>query len=238
MALLALPFPRRFCTEAFLITHQLLAIAVVYCLWRYTELASLTRAFLIVSIVVYGAGFVARQVQLLYRNYCFQKGWSRCAVRLSAPDLFVVEIQVVLARPLKVRCGQYVLLWVPKLGVWSSFQRQPVPIAWWVEDERGRATHLSFLVKPQSTSMFKLATLANPALQDSQHVVVIDGPYGKAIDTNEYGTLLLFASGLGIGGVMSFMNEAIIQRPKWLSLVRQIELIWQIDHPRKLPPDC
>lgn len=228
MAILALPFPRRLAHETFLIIHQVLAIAVVYCLWRYTQLGTLNRTFLIVSIALYGLTTLARLVRLIYRNYSLKTGWSRCGVQLRAQDMSAVEVQVTLARPMHVRSGQYVFLWIPGLCVRSIFQRHPFAIAWWNENEHGQATHLSLIVKPQSGLTCKLVTVASSL---SRYLTTVEGPYGNSIRTSEYGTILLFATGMGVAGVMSLIKEVMVEKRRWQSAVRKVKLVWQVDDP-------
>ncbi|KAJ9654739.1 hypothetical protein H2198_006257 [Neophaeococcomyces mojaviensis] len=61
-------------------------------------------------------------------------------------------------------------------------------------------------------------------------LAAIDGPYGEPIDTTAYGTIMLFASDIGIAGVMAVVKEAMDKRRQWKSNTQRLLLIWQVDN--------
>ncbi|KAK5319827.1 hypothetical protein LTR70_004872 [Exophiala xenobiotica] len=178
MALLALP--RRYLYETFLVTHQALAVVLVFALWRYTGLGPHPKIFLMIS----------------------------------------------LARPIRVACGQYVLLWAPGVSVSGIFQRHPFSIAWWHSDEEGKAVTLSLVVQPQHGLTSYFSRLANST---RKLLVTVEGPYGQPINTAVYGTVVLFASNMGIAGIMGVVKDVVTQRRQWSSSVQRIILAWQVD---------
>lgn len=85
-------------------------------------------------------------------------------------------------------------------------------------------THLSFLARSPSTPIFKLTTLPSHRLQGSQHIVLVEELHSKTVDTDEYGIPSRFTSGLGLGGVMSCVNEAVIHRATRSSSIHNIDV--------------
>ena len=59
--------------------------------------------------------------------------------------------------------------------------------------------------------------------------MAVDGPYGIHRDTSRYGTLLLFASDIGIAAQTSLIKETLHQRALGMTSNRHIVLIWQIE---------
>ncbi|KAK5093229.1 hypothetical protein LTR24_004490 [Lithohypha guttulata] len=224
MALLALP--RRYLYETFLVTHQALAVVLVFALWRYTGLGPHPKIFLMVGVASYVLTSTYRFGLLVYRNFSFSRGWSRCSIFPCTRDLSVVELQISLARPIRVACGQYVLLWAPGVSVSGIFQRHPFSIAWWHSDEEGKAVTLSLVVQPQHGLTSYFSRLANST---RKLLVTVEGPYGQPINTAVYGTVVLFASNMGIAGIMGVVKDVVTQRRQWSSSVQRIILAWQVD---------
>lgn len=228
MSLSALPFPRYFAYETFLWVHKGLTVLVMFSLWRYDRLDDTAKLVLLISLATYGLISTCRLVRLLYRNYSFGKGWSRCRIYARTSDLSAVELRITPARPLHARCGQYVLVWLP-VSLTATFQLHPFSIAWWHSGTGtdGKASELSLLVKPQHGLTARLSMLAN---SKRELLAAIDGPYGEPIDTTAYGTIMLFASDIGIAGVMAVVKEAMDKRRQWKSNTQRLLLIWQVDN--------
>ena len=227
MALSALPFPRYFAYETFLWTHRALAVLMMCSLWRYDGLSGGMKLFLLVGLSAYVLTSCCRLARLIYHNYSFRGGWSRCSVFARTRDLSAVEVRINLARPVHVRSGQYVFLWLPGVSLSAFVQFHPFSIAWWHNDVDGKTRELSLLVKPQHGLTAHLATHAN---SQRKLLAAVDGPYGKPINTSAYGTILLFASDMGIAGVMAVAKESMSMRHQWKSSTRRVYLIWQVNN--------
>lgn len=147
-------------------------------------------------------------------------------------DNSVVELKIHLARPMSVRCGQFIYVWIPGLSLFSFMQQHPFSIAWWDCDpgstDPNRAVALSVVIRAQQGITAKLARVAHS--QGGPHLLTaVDGPYGNAIDTSNYGTLVLIASGIGVAAVMSIVKNAVEQHRGWRSHVHSIVLAWHVD---------
>ena len=83
---------------------------------------------------------------------------------------------------------------MPGVSFWSPFQSHPFIISWWEHDIRRRGTNIYLLVKPASGFTRKLLRYAGT--YDLK--VWVDGPYRELHDISDYGSVVIFANGIGI----------------------------------------
>jgi predicted ferric reductase len=132
-----------------------------------------------------------------------------------------VEIQVSMPRPLKYRAGQFVFLSIPRL---AAFQFHPFQVAWEYLGDDGRQV-IVFVIQPRHGFTGRLR-LANPR---KKYVTFIEGPYGSHAALDQYGTVLLFATGIGIAGQLSYMKEQLQLYRGWQTKTRRHVLFWEMD---------
>jgi NAD(P)H-flavin reductase len=58
---------------------------------------------------------------------------------------------------------------------------------------------------------------------------IVEGPYSKEIHLDKYGTVLLFATGIGIAGQLPYMRELLENFYNYNAKARRIALFWQVD---------
>ncbi|KAN0103431.1 hypothetical protein V8E51_011744, partial [Hyaloscypha variabilis] len=58
---------------------------------------------------------------------------------------------------------------------------------------------------------------------------IVEGPYGKEIHLDEYGTVLLFATGIGIAGQLPYVKQLLENFHNYDAKARRIALFWQVD---------
>ena len=63
---------------------------------------------------------------------------------------------------------------------------------------------------------------------------VIEGPYGKELDLELYGTVLLFAIGIGIAGQLPYVIQLLEGYYNCEVKTWRIALFWELDSERKL----
>jgi predicted ferric reductase len=230
LAVLALPFPRKFLYELFLKSHYALAFFATYSLWQHARSENpfnTNRIFLLVSIGLLILFNVTRIVGILYRNTSKSLSWTTARVaRFDGATELIISVP----RPWKVKPGQWMYLWTRATSFWSFYQRHPFAIAWWSDDEKGRAVTVSLLVKAQHGLSRRLAMI-NPR---ESFTVALDGPYGQAVDTTPYKTLVLFATGVGIGTQLSVLKKAFGDYQTGGNILRRISIIWQMDSESQL----
>lgn len=230
LALLALPFPRKYLYEGFLKSHYVLSCLAAYSLWRHTggsKGLNRDRVFLLVSAGLLVCLNLLRFVSILYRNISRNRPWTTAKVKQFSG---AAEVAITIPRGWKVEPGQWVLLLTPAIGFLSFSQRHPYSIAWWSEDESGDAETVSLLVKAQHGLSRDLAATS----PEESFIVALEGPYGQSVDTSRYGTLVLFATGIGIAAQLSVVKRAYGDYQLRTNILRRISIIWQMDSEGKL----
>lgn len=154
----------------------------------------------------------------MFRNLALGRyfGTARIKARTGA-----IEITVKVARPWNVKAGEWIFLSIPAAGATSALQSHPFMIIWWDRDVNGLT--LSLLVKPRRGFTRRLASMAGRDL-----IALIDGPYGPELQLGEYGTVLMFATGIGIAGHIPYIKALIRGYNSCEIRTRRIILVWQL----------
>ncbi|RDL41166.1 uncharacterized protein BP5553_01145 [Venustampulla echinocandica] len=115
-----------------------------------------------------------------------------------------IAMTVRLRRPLRIRPGQYLYLFLSDMGLRRRIQAHPYVITWW--DDSFSAMNLSFLIQPHNGISSELAA------RNSIQSVIIDGPYGKDLQLENYETVILIAKGIGIAGIIPYARHMTYRR--------------------------
>ena len=116
----------------------------MYSVWRHTISGGL--ATRIYRYVMAGSLISTSFIEgcfILFRNVSLYQIGGKASITRVKDSMF---IDIPLARPWKIRAGQYVNLWMPFFSVRSLMQSHPFMIVYWTE---GTAPSLYFLVQPQ-----------------------------------------------------------------------------------------
>ncbi|KAL4778483.1 ferric reductase like transmembrane component-domain-containing protein [Aspergillus varians] len=230
--------------EVFLHLHIALAIMSFVGLWYH--LRGLTQQYvLLATIILWGLERVARLGSLIWRNW----GKQRTVAHVELLPGNVARVNVALARTWKFKSGQYMYLYIPSLGLWTS---HPFSVAWTstedtsVADKRDSSdsfnlllnekprTTVSFLIKQRDGFTRKLLRKAIDS-EDSQYktTAFAEGPFGGLHSLTSYGTVILVAGGIGITHPMSYMHQFMEGFSARKIAVRRVNLIWvvrSLDH--------
>jgi hypothetical protein len=87
--------------------------------------------------------FVLQVGLLLYHNVSIRSGWSRAFITSTNGT---VQVHLTLPRPLKVKAGQYIGIWIPGVSFWSFSQVHPFIVASWSEEKQ---PSLDIIVEPR-----------------------------------------------------------------------------------------
>ena len=169
---------------------------------------------------------IARYFQLVLRNVLWHQPY---AITRSTQIGEVIRVRISPARPWKVRAGQYVYIWVPGTSFWSSFQSHPFMISWWDQDAEGKGKNIYLLVKPATGFTQKLMRHAGGSPLKSW----VDGPYGQLNDIGDYGSVIMFASGIGIATQVAYIKELLKGLGEYRVRTRSILLVWQLEKESK-----
>ena len=225
--LLSLRIFRRLVYEWFLRSHLVLTVAAIVAIFLHlASKKSVGRVFLGAGVLLWTCVTVVHGLAFLVRNLA--RGRSMAIAQVSSlPRAIHVSIEV--PRSWKVKAGQFIFLSIPTSGVRSALQSHPFMIAWWEHSGNGLTIYL--LIKPRRGFTKNLASLS-----DRSRLAFVDGPYGVDYGLGQFGTVLMFATGIGIAGQMPHIKEIITGYNDCTLCTRRIMLIWQLDKEGGAPP--
>ena len=210
--------------EIFQQSHVALGVLVVYAVWRHLPVQITSgRLYLYIAATIFGVTTVGRYGRLVLRNATSGQRHASTKVE-QVRD--AVRVQISVPRPWKVSAGQYVYIWMPGVSASSIVQSHPFMICWWDDDTEGRASHIYLLVKPRSGFTRNLVRHAGSFALSCW----VDGPYGKPVSTEDFGSVLMFASGIGIAAQVPYIKGILKDFRNAQTRTKSILLIWQLDN--------
>jgi predicted ferric reductase len=224
---LSLAIIRRWVYELFLRVHLALAFSAVIALWRHLSLKKVyARLYTLGGMILWAVLTGLDLVFYIYRNFSLSKGVGRTIVK-ELDD--ILRLDVTVPRSWNVKAGQWVYLWMPGVCFWTS--SHPFMVTWW--KYKGEDLTLSFLVEPRHGLTSKLRDRA-----ETEHVTLIGGPHGRCHDFGDFGTVLMFVSGIGMAAGLPYVKSLVEGANSYKTRTRRILLIWQIEKERmrKLAP--
>lgn len=178
-----------------------------------------------------------RLATLFYRN--IGAGGTTVAVEALAGN--AMRVTLFMARPWTFKPGQHVYLYLPAVGWWTS---HPFSVAWsetrsLTLDKEAMLTSfdestksMSLVVKRQKGFTDKLYKRAAESVGRPIYLSgFVEGPYGGIHEAGSYGTVLLFAGGVGITHPFSFIHELVSGYVNGTVAARKVTLAWAIQTP-------
>ena len=168
-----------------------------------------------------------------YRNFCCRgrRSWFPKASIVasdvdqhdeSIPLVDVCHVAVTGIRPWEVEPGQYVYLWIPGVSLTSVFQSHPFCISWWERsDEEPFVLHL--LVRTRRGFTSRLRSEADQCFS-----AMIGGPYGQSAHGEAFGTVLMFATDIGVASLLPYLKSVMQGRKNASICTRRVVLTWQV----------
>jgi hypothetical protein len=223
LLLLSNPFLRSFLYEIFIRIHQVLAIVSAYSIWRHVELRPLVPR---VYAYIFAAAFLST---FLLQGFFIHRSQARIAHFKDT-----IKVELTLSRPLKVKAGQYINLWIPSLSFWSIFQSHPFTVASWSDGKQGS---LDLFIEPRGGMTQKLLHHLTLGTDDSQprldgslpRLALFSGPHGISAPVGNYETVLMVASGSGIVAQLPYLKQLIYGYNARKSRTRRVHLVWQLE---------
>lgn len=156
-------------------------------------------------------------------------------------------MNISLARPWHFRPGQHVFITIPSIGLWTS---HPFSVAWSNEEnnsdsEKGLGLDQNDLLANLGNTVSLIVRRRN-GFTDALHAkvgksdglltvnAIVEGPYGGMQNLNSYGTVLLFAGGVGITHQVPFVRDLVAGYANATVAVRRLLLVWVIQSPEHL----
>jgi predicted ferric reductase len=229
----------------FTLSHHFLGLAIYILMYFHTEDSPWTshRLYVVISLGVLWLNIAANMMFVAYRNSNPKDGGRLCRsspavvqrityedsntrTKLSMPDAIYLHIQP--TRPWKFRGAQVIYLRFIDLDWWSVVQSHPFYVAWWYKNSEGDDIAVCIVEKRRGLTKRLCAVDENA----TKHVL-IDGPYGQNLRLHRFESILLFATGTGVTGLISIVAEIFKSPERSPVNLRQIVLIWELDYIRE-----
>ncbi|KAL3481501.1 hypothetical protein BJX99DRAFT_270714 [Aspergillus californicus] len=228
--------------ETFLHLHICIAAMSFIFLWIHLD-GRRARHFLLGAIVLWATERAARMFTILYRNV--SRVPTTAVIECLTDDNDILRIALYLPRPWTVSPGQHLYLYIPSISLWCS---HPFSICWSseehnsLEDTSTRAdTDENNPHKPKTQKQIymliqrrkgftntlarRVGRRANKTL--SVHALV-EGPYGGIHSLDSYGTVVLFAAGVGITHHLLYLRRLVRGQVAGTVAARRITLVWAV----------
>ncbi|KAL8928127.1 MAG: hypothetical protein Q9172_001037 [Xanthocarpia lactea] len=234
--------------ETFLHLHITLVILSLVFLWKHLD-NTLPQKYLLVMILLWAAERFIRFANLIYRSV--GRGGTKAELELLPGD--ACRITLKMARPWVFQPGQFAFITVPSVGLWTS---HPFSIAWSNDsaDEKNQDSEKGYQITPDDI-------LSNPQHKSSMSLIIrrrsgftdklfekaersssgiltvsafVEGPYGGLASLQSYGTVMIFAGGVGITHQVPFVRELVAGYASGTLAARKVVLVWVIQSPEHL----
>ncbi|KAF3059220.1 Ferric/cupric reductase transmembrane component 2 [Daldinia childiae] len=230
--------------ESFKLLHIGLAALAVAGLWYHLDLKHLSAIKWLIPVIPLWAGDrLIRVMRLAYNN--FGRGGTKTLVEALPGN--AVRLTVTMARPWTFKPGQHAYLYMPSISFWQS---HPFSLAWSEEAEElssdklamnrqdvlaMRKTTMSFIIRGRSGMTHTLYQRA-AAQPDGRLMTtcLVEGPYGGEHMMHSYGTVMLFAGGVGITHAVPHVRDLVTGFANGTVATRKVVLVWIIQSPEHL----
>ena len=199
-----------------------------------------------------------RLLRLLYRNV--GAGGTRAVIQSLPGD--AIKVDIVLARPWTFKPGQHMYITIPSVGLWTSHPfslawsaesrtaaedpEKGVTVVDDILDKTTTAVQTTNVLGFSKTAVsaiirrrdgFTQQLYKKAAASSSGRFVAkafVEGPYGGQHSLHSYGTVVLFAGGVGITHQIPYIRDLLLGNVNGTVAARRISLIWVIQSPEAL----
>ncbi|KAI9765635.1 MAG: hypothetical protein M1839_005407 [Geoglossum umbratile] len=223
--------------EMFKLLHIALVIVVVISTWYHLQLKGLPQTkYLIPAVILWGIDRLCRMIRVAYGN--IGKGGTKAIVEVLPGN--ACRVTVSMARPWTFRSGQHAYIYMPAISLWQS---HPFSVAWSEEEEDSisgeksakspqgssemRKTNFSFIIRARAGFTNTLYKKVSACPDGKLHVAcMVEGPYGGQYSMHSYGTVILFAGGVGITHQLPYIRDLATGYANGTIATKKIILIW------------
>lgn len=222
MTLSLLVFARSRAHETILVAHRILTIVLALAFWLHLKSQqSVARQLCFVTLSLFLTTSCFRYAAQLSRNL----GSIREGVRLvrieevrKHDDCLILGLQ--LPKNWRIRPGQHVFLTILMLKHASVFQRHPFTVTWW---DTSKPSRIYLMIR--SRRGWTKSIIDNSGFLLTR-AVWLDGPFGIPLCLENYGAVLLFASGDGIFAQLPLIKGLTEAYKSSSAKTRRIKLVW------------
>ncbi|KAH7395506.1 hypothetical protein BKA64DRAFT_577016 [Cadophora sp. MPI-SDFR-AT-0126] len=242
---------RRAFYDTFITFHRIAVYGSLVCIYLHLYYHSLGQiAFMYAIFGILGFEYLARIWGIVSYNISIRGGRRLTKFSVEALPGNVGKVTISLARPWKPRPGAIVHVYIPSLALWTS---HPFSVAWYSDstislrsgseplrrdDDLKQVSTITLLLQARKGMTRKLYNHAKwhdaiPSRPLYTTFGVIESPYSwssretrNAFDS--YGTVLLFAGGIGITGVLHQVLEIASRARRGQNSARKVVLTWAV----------
>ena len=244
--------------ESFLHIHQFLALATIIGVKIHCKIGVLPgESYIDWVIVLWVLERSARVFRMIYRNISMRRFSKVTVEALPGKDVEACRVTIELVRPWNYSPGTHTYLYLPTISFWMN---HPFSIAW--SDERHTpyltpqleklsttsdvesiiselptrtSTNISLIVAKR-TGM--TATLFDKARASPNGVLrtygLVEGPYGGIDRLHSYGTVILFAAGVGITHQIGHVRDLLQGQRAGTVATQKVVLCWSVKNTETL----
>ena len=242
--------------ETFLHIHQLLAILTIIGVKVHCKIGVLPgESYIDWVIAIWALERAARLFRMVYRNVSLRR-FSRVTVEaLPGKDVEACRVTIELVRPWNYRPGTHTYLYLPTISFWMN---HPFSIAWSDERQTPYLTPKKLSIESDvESAMTELpaptvsnisliiakrtgmtATLFNKARASPNGVLrtygLVEGPYGGTDRLHSYGTVILFAAGVGITHQIGHVRDLLLRHRAGTVATQKVVLCWSVKNTETL----
>lgn len=238
--------------DTFLNLHRLSVLFALVGVYVHLDTHKLPQVpWMHLIVTLWSLEWFCRLASIAYYNLSYRHGLTRVVVEAMPGE--ASRLTLTLARPWRPRPGCHVHLFIPRLAFWDS---HPFSVAWSdtpngeatsptkksgdlpmaEKDDTGKApsktptsTSISLICRARTgftRAMYRRAS-AMPNGRFTAYAA-IEGPYGGHEKLNSYGTVILFAGGVGITHQVMFVRELVKAYKEGTAAVQKLLLVWTI----------
>lgn len=211
--------------EFFVIQHiiSVLGFTVVVMLHAPTK----AQHFVWLPVGIYFLDRLLRFVYVMWNNLGLFSGEPRhilaCKATFHPLPAYATKVSIK-NPPFNWSPGQHALLTLPSL---TGLQSHPFSITSLPSDKT-----LEFIIRAQEGATQKLlshATGSLPPASDVTKTAIIDGPYGRVREMEQFDTVVLLAGGAGACFTMPLLRDLVRRKRERLATVtRRVRLVWVV----------
>ena len=233
-AFVTLVWVRRLSYLVFFYTHFWVAVLAAVALLRHLAVQRPVARLYILTGIASGSFLLAvgsildclRNIRP-HRGHWLPKISAEKVYRTADDDQIVMtdayHVDLWVNRSCKVYPGQFLYLSVPWLGLPSLLQSHPFWIVWWDEDTVRGGMNLQMLVRQRDGFTRHLLSC-----RGQTYSAWIRGPYGQTRNLAEFGTVLMFATDIGIAAHLPYLRALIHGYAMSSVCTRRAVVIWDV----------
>ena len=241
--------------ETFLHIHQFLAIATIVGVKVHCKLGSLPgEGYINWVIALWALERAARLFRIVYRNITPHRLTKVTVEALEGKGIEASRVTIEVPRPWRYQPGSHLYLYLPTISFWMN---HPFSIAWsdtrpafditamdeklpqrktsCVDSSTKTTTTFSLIIAKRTGMTAKIFDKARASTTGTITTYgMVEGPYGGLDRLQSYGTVVLFAAGVGITHQIGHVRDLLEGHAAATVSTQRIVLLWSVKNTETL----